>query len=85
MDVKTAMNCIWAEVARYNENSRVRDSWQTIKDYMYSMPVKDSVFVKSDEVKGGCGNCVYEIGELNCNPFAAWPCPDYKQRRNKKK
>jgi hypothetical protein len=25
------MNCLWAEVARYNENSRVREAWQTLK------------------------------------------------------
>lgn len=34
----------------------------------------------------GCGNCAHEIGEINCNPFAAWPCPDYIDRiiKNKK-
>jgi hypothetical protein len=31
MDVEVAINCLWAEVARYNENSRVREAWQTLK------------------------------------------------------
>ena len=30
MDIKTAMNCLWAEVARYNKDSRVREAWQTL-------------------------------------------------------
>jgi hypothetical protein len=30
MDKKTALNCLWAEVARYNQDSRVRDAWHVL-------------------------------------------------------
>ena len=34
MDVKIALNCIWAEVARYNEDSRVREAWQSLNTFV---------------------------------------------------
>jgi len=30
MKIETALNCLWAEVARYNPDSSVREAWHTL-------------------------------------------------------
>ena len=42
MNIDTAMNCLWAEVARYNEDSRVREAWQTLKSEVLGQPAHNS-------------------------------------------
>ena len=45
MNIDTAMNCLWAEVARYNEDSRVREAWQTLKTAVSEQTAHNSAIV----------------------------------------
>ena len=64
MDVKIALNCLWAEVARYNENSRVREAWQTLNTFVLAQQPTNNA---RDEIIQDCGNCYY--GYVHQGPF----------------
>ena len=69
MDVETAMNCLWAEVARYNENSRVREAWQTLKA---AVEIDNSAQQPQHKIstlpcKWGYAKCVFDVCFERCD------------------
>jgi hypothetical protein len=42
MTIENALNCLWAEVARYNPDSRVREAWQTLESFVLAQQTHNS-------------------------------------------
>lgn len=71
MNIDTAMNCLWAEVARYNDDSRVREAWQTLKAAVSEQTAHNKQMVPCPE----CGRWYQEAyvgrSENKC-PCGCW-------------